>query len=274
MLKSQDFRLNLEQIKNVLQANVISGADRIATDIYGIYASDLMSDVLAYGKSGSVMLTGLCTNQAVVSAYMADFRAIVFLRGKTPDDVTRKFAEDKDLIIMSTKADMFEACVKIANIYTQMLPNEEFFVSAEDTDKYISTHEFTINGSDFASSGLVSSQIKSTLKNIGYDPQLIRRVAIATYEAEMNVFLHAIRANVTLSAGEGNIIVVIDDEGKGIPDIEKAMQEGYTTATDDQRALGFGAGMGLPNMKKNTDNFDIATKVGKGTKITMEFLVS
>ncbi|NQU28422.1 MAG: ATP-binding protein [Candidatus Marinimicrobia bacterium] len=155
-----------------------------------------------------------------------------------------------------------------------MLPDENVLVSVEDTDKYISSHEFTVDGSDFASSGIVSSQIKSTLKNIGYDPQLIRRVAIATYEAEMNVFLHAVRANVTLSAGKGNIIVVIDDEGKGIPNIEEAMQEGFTTATDDQRALGFGAGMGLPNIKKNTDKFDIATRVGEGTMITMKFLVS
>jgi len=274
MIKSQGFSLNLEHIKNVLQAKVISGEDQIATDIYGIYASDLMSDVLAYGKSGSVLLTGLCTNQAVVSAYMADFKAIIFLRNKTPDKATRKFAKEKSLIIMSTRVDMFEACVKIANIYTQMLPDENVLVSVEDTDKYISSHEFTVDGSDFASSGIVSSQIKSTLKNIGYDPQLIRRVAIATYEAEMNVFLHAVRANVTLSAGKGNIIVVIDDEGKGIPNIEEAMQEGFTTATDDQRALGFGAGMGLPNIKKNTDKFDIATRVGEGTMITMKFLVS
>jgi anti-sigma regulatory factor (Ser/Thr protein kinase) len=273
MQENKDFILKLNQIKKVLNADVVFGDNQLTTIIKGIYASDLMSDVLAYGKPESVLLTGLCTNQAAISAYMADFKAVVFLRGKTPPADLLKFAEEKKLVILSTKADMFDACAKIANIYSRLLPEDDILVSTEATDKDISTHKFSIDGKDFANSGFVSSQVKDIIKDIGYDPQVVRRIAIATYEAEMNVVMHALRANVKLIAGDEEIIVIVEDEGKGIPDVDKAMEKGFSTATDDQRAMGFGAGMGLPNIKKHSDQLNIASKVGKGTKIEMRFLV-
>jgi anti-sigma regulatory factor (Ser/Thr protein kinase) len=144
---------------------------------------------------------------------------------------------------------------------------------ASTTEKNVSVHEFTIDGRDFANSGILSTQIKTILKDIGFDPKLVRRVAISTYEGEMNVVMHAVRARVTLTASDQEVVVVIDDEGKGIPDIEMAMQEGFSTATEDQRALGFGAGMGLPNIKKNSDVLNISSVVGKGTRVEMRFLV-
>ena len=121
---------------------------------------------------------------------------------------------------------------------------------------------------------MISTQIKTILKSIGYDPQLIRRVAISTYEAEMNVVMHAKRGDVTLTASDKEINVVIKDEGKGIEDIELAMTEGYSTATEEQRAMGFGAGMGLPNIKKNTDKLNIESEVDKGTFIETIFYVT
>ena len=102
---------------------------------------------------------------------------------------------------------------------------------------------------------------------------LVRRIAISTYEAEMNVVMHAKRADVLLKAGDERIEVHINDEGKGIENIELAMKEGYTTATEEQRAMGFGAGMGLPNIKKNSDELNIESEVHKGTIIKTMFNV-
>ncbi|UCB53576.1 MAG: ATP-binding protein [Candidatus Zixiibacteriota bacterium] len=132
-------------------------------------------------------------------------------------------------------------------------------------------HELLIEGSDFANAGMASTKLKAILKKIGFDPKLVRRVAISTYEGEMNVVMHAQRAKVKLAVTPGLIEVVIDDEGKGIPDVDLAMQKGYTTATEEMRAMGFGSGMGLPNIKKNSDELDITSEVGKGTTLRMKF---
>jgi len=230
--------LGLSSIKESLQADIIVGdkiADACVTDIY---ASDLMSDVLAYGKPGSLLLTGLNSIQAAISSYMAEFRAIIFLRGKVPADDIRKFAVEKGLIVMTTEADMYEACVKIAGIEGGA-PSYAECSAGVAKKQNVTEHEYAIEGKDFASAGMVSTQIKAVLRAIGYDPQLIRRVAISTYEGEMNVVMHAVRAKVKLIASDQEIIVVLDDEGKGIPDINLAMKEGFSTATEDQRALGF-----------------------------------
>jgi serine/threonine-protein kinase RsbT len=264
--------IELEKIKQALQAKLIVGEDLLNTQIPDIYASDLMSDVLAYGKPGSCLLTGLNTVQSAISSYMAEFNAIVFLRGKIPTDDIRKFAEEKRIALLSTKFDMYEACIKIAQIDSRLLPSTEALPAAEVT-KNIAYHEFRVDGSDFASAGLVSTQIKTILKDIGYDLQLVRRIAISTYEGEMNVVMHALRAKVYLSASDTEIRVTIDDEGKGIPDIQQAMEPGYSTATEEQRAMGFGAGMGLPNIKKNTDDLKVSSKVGRGTKLEYKFFV-
>ena len=213
--------------------------------VTGVYASDLMSDVLAYGKSGSILLTGLNTIQAVISAYMAEFSGVVFLRGKEPEADIKNFAMDKGLFIFSTEDDMYEACVKIAGIEGIVSVNPILNKPIAKSEN-ITTHTFQIDGKDFAAAGKVSTQVKTILKSIGYDPALIRRVAIATYEAEMNVVMHAKRANVTLKASDHEIRVIIKDKGKGIDDIERAMQEGFSTAPDWVREMGWGAGRRWP----------------------------
>ena len=263
---------DIEKIRNALKANVFAGRSLQGKHVTAIYASDLMSDVLAYGKAGSLLLTGLNTVQAAVSAYVAEFKGIVLLRSKKPDKDLLTFAKEKHLIILSTDDDMYEACVKIANIKGDA-PVIEDTEEQSKKDLNVTTHSFAIDGQDFASAGMVSTQVKSILKSIGYDPLLIRRVAISTYEAEMNVVMHAKRANVILTASDKEINVIINDEGKGIENIELAMTEGYSTATEEQRALGFGAGMGLPNIKKNSDKMKIESKVNKGTLIETIFYV-
>lgn len=126
---------------------------------------------------------------------------------------------------------------------------------------------FSIKGGDFSNAGTISTQIKELLQEVGVDSAIIRRVAIATYEAEMNIVMYADRAKVTFILSPDKIRISVDDEGQGIKDIEQAMQEGFSTATDEMREMGFGAGMGLPNIKKNADIFKISSTPGKGTSL-------
>ncbi|MBR3040148.1 MAG: ATP-binding protein [Lachnospiraceae bacterium] len=131
--------------------------------------------------------------------------------------------------------------------------------------------EFTyqISDEDFTRAGEASSDVKKKLKKLGVSPDVIRRVSIALYEGEINMVIHANGGTITIQIAEDKITMILDDKGPGIPDVEKAMQAGYSTAPDNVRNLGFGAGMGLPNMKKNTDTIDIDTRIGVGTKVTM-----
>jgi len=264
--------LPIGKLKEALGADLFVGEDLLDSKVTGIYASDLMSDVLAYGKPGSCLLTGLNSIQTAISSHMADFKAIVFLRGKKPQTDICDFGRRENIAILSTRADMYEACIQIAAV-DGYLVGSQASLAADEAEENLTRHEFSIDGSDFASAGLVSTRIKTILKEIGYDIQLIRRIAISIYEAEMNVVMHAKRAKVTLSAGDSEIRVVVDDEGKGIPDIEKAMTPGFSTATEEQRAMGFGAGMGLPNIAKNSDELKVKSEVGKGTRLKMKFLV-
>lgn len=132
--------------------------------------------------------------------------------------------------------------------------------------------EFAVRGGDFGHAGEVSTTIKSMLKQIGFPSDVIRRVAIATYEAEMNVVVYAEEATVTFEATPAVITVTLADRGRGIRDIELAMQEGYSTATEEIREMGFGAGMGLPNIKRNSDDLKIDSEVGVGTTVRITVL--
>ena len=128
---------------------------------------------------------------------------------------------------------------------------------------------YDVSGGDFTSAGNASVQAKKALRQLGFDPDSIRRVAIAMYEGEINMVIHANGGSADILVYPDAIEIILADEGPGIPDVNLAMQEGYSTAPDNIRSLGFGAGMGLPNMKKHTDDMRIDTVVGKGTTITM-----
>jgi len=129
--------------------------------------------------------------------------------------------------------------------------------------------EYKIIGGDFSRAGYATTEVKRILKQLNIEPSILRRVSIAMFEAEVNVVAHAYRGVMKVYIDENKIVVTIDDEGPGIEDIEKAMQEGYSTASEKVREMGFGAGMGLPNMKKNADELKIESEVGKGTKVTI-----
>lgn len=138
----------------------------------------------------------------------------------------------------------------------------------ECSEQGISLH-FDLVGADFDSAGEASSKIKLVLQQIGIRSDVIRRIAISAYEAEMNVIIHAYRGKMQAEIFSDRTEIRLKDEGPGIPDIELAMREGYSTAPEHIRKMGFGAGMGLPNMVKCTDCFDIHSVTGVGTIISM-----
>lgn len=137
-------------------------------------------------------------------------------------------------------------------------------------ERKIMHFEYTILEGDFVNAGVASSSVKKTLKQLNLSPAVIKRVVVALYEAEVNAIAHAYGGTIYVDIDSERILMKVADRGPGIPDLELAMQEGYSTARPEVRDMGFGAGMGLPNMKKNVDKLVVHTKVGEGTTVEME----
>ncbi|MBO4281858.1 MAG: anti-sigma regulatory factor [Bacteroidales bacterium] len=129
--------------------------------------------------------------------------------------------------------------------------------------------EYKVEGGDFSNAGSTSSAVKRIMKQIGVDPSIVKRTVVALYEAEVNIVAHAYRGVISVDLDEDKIRIVLDDEGPGIPDIAQAMVKGYSTASPEVREMGFGAGMGLPNMQSNMDELKVDSVVGKGTRVEM-----
>ena len=133
---------------------------------------------------------------------------------------------------------------------------------------------FVVDGEDFTSAGQASVSVKKNLRRLGIPPETIRRISIAMYEGEINMVIHANGGEAEVLVYEDRIEMILTDHGPGIADIDRAMQEGFSTAPDNVRSLGFGAGMGLPNMKRYTDDMRIESVVGEGTTITMTVMLA
>jgi serine/threonine-protein kinase RsbT len=133
--------------------------------------------------------------------------------------------------------------------------------------------EYNIKARDFIRAGEAAVKIKSTLKSIGFDSDIVRRASICAYESEMNVVMYGADGTLSMMVDDNGIIIEARDDGPGIENVELALQEGYTTAPTEYREMGFGAGMGLPNMKKNADSFEIHSQKDKGTHLKMGFWV-
>lgn len=136
------------------------------------------------------------------------------------------------------------------------------------------TFHFDVDGEDFTSAGQASVQVKKNLRRLGIPPEIIRQVSIAMYEGEINMVIHAGGGKADVIVSENKIEIILEDHGPGIADVDLAMQEGYSTAPDSVRSLGFGAGMGLPNMKRYMDEMTIDSVVGEGTTIKMAVYLS
>ncbi|HLO90865.1 MAG: ATP-binding protein [Chloroflexota bacterium] len=134
--------------------------------------------------------------------------------------------------------------------------------------------EFSVEGGNFIKAGSASSQLKKILKQLNVDPKIIKRAVVALYEAEVNIVAHAYSGKVFIHISTDKISMKLLDKGPGIPDIELAMQKGYSTASSAVREMGFGAGMGLPNIKNNTDILNISSEVGKGTLVEMTIMLN
>ena len=134
--------------------------------------------------------------------------------------------------------------------------------------------QFPIEGGDFSKAGSVSSNVKKILKEIGIPSDKIKKAVVVSYEAEVNVVSYANKGTLSLSINPEVIQIIVEDEGPGIEDIDLAMQEGYSTASEAIREMGFGAGMGLPNIKKNSDKMEILSVAGEGTRLSAEFYLS
>ncbi len=133
---------------------------------------------------------------------------------------------------------------------------------------------FVVDGEDFTSAGQASVSVKKNLRKLGISPETIRRISIAMYEGEINMVIHANGGEAEVLVYEDRIEMILTDHGPGIANVEQAMQEGFSTAPDNVRSLGFGAGMGLPNMKRYTDDMKIESVVGEGTTITMTVMLA
>jgi anti-sigma regulatory factor (Ser/Thr protein kinase) len=134
--------------------------------------------------------------------------------------------------------------------------------------------EFDIEGGDFTKAGFASSEVKKILKQVNIKPEIIKRIAVAMYEAEVNVVAHAYKGKMLVTIIPEKVSIRFEDEGPGIKDINLAMQEGFSTASEAVRQMGFGAGMGLPNMKKNVDELNVSSIPGKGTVVEMTTYIS
>jgi len=130
-------------------------------------------------------------------------------------------------------------------------------------------HKYYVKGGDFAHAGSASSKVKKMLKQLDVDPKKIKNIVIALYEAEVNIVAHAWEGEIRILIESDSITMVLEDKGPGIPDIAQAMEEGFSTASKEVREMGFGAGMGLSNIKRNTDSLDISSEVGVGTTLKM-----
>ena len=128
---------------------------------------------------------------------------------------------------------------------------------------------YQVEGGDFTNAGSTSSEVKRMLKKLGVSPDIVKRTVVALYEAEVNIVAHAYRGDINVDLEEDKIRIVLADEGPGIPNVEWAMQKGNSTASPKVREMGFGAGMGLPNIQNNSDELHIETEVGKGTTIEL-----
>ncbi len=136
------------------------------------------------------------------------------------------------------------------------------------SEALLSLH-YHVSPDDFQTAGEASSDVKNKLKKMGFPPEIVRKVAISMYEGEINMVIHAYGGEITVDIGMDEVRAVLKDKGPGIQDIGKAMEAGYSTASEKVRSMGFGAGMGLPNMKKYSDEMKIDTEIGVGTTVTL-----
>lgn len=267
--------MKLSKIKELLEAEVLWGEQYLNLDVSNACGADLMSDILADTKTNAVLLTGLIHKQIIQTASMSEFAAIVFVRGKIPSKDVIELAKEQKIPILRTENPLYETCgilykagLRGGNLLNKSGSLKETFPEDREASQSMRLN-YPIMGNDFNNAGKATEQAKRVLKQLGVNSAAVRRTSIAAYEAEMNIVIHAKKGELLFNITPESIEVIAEDQGPGIKDVSEALREGFSTAPDRIRELGFGAGMGLPNMKKFSDIFEIDSVVGKGTKVKM-----
>ncbi len=268
----------MSQLQDILREKRISGAPVVDKDkLAGIISIDDFIRWLA-GRQDDCPISEKMTSD--VKTLYAD-EPLIHAVNKFEKHGFGRFVvidrQDKRLRGIITKGDIIEGLLKKLEIdyhkeETQSERIQRFF---EDiyADRIALFFQYEVAGKDFKRAGESSSRLKATLGRLGLHPQVIRRVAIATYEAEMNVIIYADDGKIRVRVEPHEILVKVEDRGPGIPDVEKALQPGYSTAPDWVRELGFGAGMGLNNISKCADRMDLKSTLGKGTYLSIHIFI-
>jgi anti-sigma regulatory factor (Ser/Thr protein kinase) len=265
--------MRLAKLQHLLKATVFSCPDRLDREIDCVCDADLVSDVLSLqGLDGgsTLLLTSLVGPQLLNIVTLTGIKNVIFVQSRLPGSEVVRQAEREGIAFLSTPYGKYEAA---GILYQAGMPSSCQPVAKQRTEQPLQEKdllpiaEYTVSGGDFLAAGAATKKIKQRLENLGLLPEVVRRMAVAAFEAEMNVIIHATRARMQLSLGRRTVQLVVDDEGPGIPDVELAMQEGYSTAPPAVREMGYGAGMGLPNIRKCADSFILDTCPGSGTKL-------
>jgi anti-sigma regulatory factor (Ser/Thr protein kinase) len=258
--------MTLAEVRDILKADVYTGHDRLGLEVKTAFSADLMSDVLAFAQPGCLLITGITNAQAVRTAFALDIAAILICRGKTPLPEAVEMARELSIPILATAHIMFETC---GLLFQRGMVGCLCAVNPSDENISLGTASFEsghkVQGRNFSEAGRAANEIKKTLRSQGIPEEIVRRVAVVAFEAEVNMISYADHGTIFCYVLPGQISVEAIDRGPGIPDIDLAMQEGYSTADDTIRSLGFGAGMGLANIKRFSDTFEISSEVDKGT---------
>ncbi len=262
----------MSELGEILRSNRISGTPVMEGEkLKGIISIEDFIKWLAEGSEDCTIASKMTTKIESIYADEPLIHAVSKLEktgfGRMPviDRQSRK------LIGIITKGDIIERLLSKLEIDYHEEEIHRYRASHifEDivADKLVLTFQSHIKGQDFDRAGEASSGLKKTLQRLGIHPQIIRRAAIASYEAEMNVVIYTNGGDLIVQVGPNQINVYVNDSGPGIKDVEKAMRPGYSTASEWVRELGFGAGMGLVNIKKYADKMDLTSKVGQGTNL-------
>jgi len=265
--------MKLVEIKQLLDATLLAGTEFNDSQVYCVCDADLVSDVLsleALGSDGVLLLTSLIGPQLTTIISLTNIKAIVFVQGRQPGADFLQQAIKDGINCFSTPLAKYEAAGLLfqAGLPGTKRAREKAEIAPQKAeDGLITIVEYPISGGDFLAAGHVTKKIKQRLESLGVHHKTVTRAAIAAYEAELNVIIHARSGKLQLKLSPNSVLIIVEDEGPGITDIDLAMQEGYSTAPPAVREMGYGAGMGLPNINRCADSLLMQSEVGIGTRL-------
>ncbi len=261
--------MRLTDIRNILHADVLYGEDLLDRQVKTGFACDLISEMLVHANSGTLLITSLTNPHVIHTAQVTDAAGVIFVGGKKPNLSMVSTANGSRVPLLATDHLTFKCCVLLSE---QGIKEEERIPASVTEASGVNSKseprliiEFAIHEKDFLMAGESASKTKKALQQLGLKGEAVKNTAIIVYEAAMNVVIHANHGQIKIVIVPEEVLVVTEDVGPGIPDIELAMEEGYSTAPNEIREMGFGAGMGLPNIKRCSDELKIRSESGVGT---------